>query len=159
MKDNLRQAMGRFATGVTVVTTKNNDEINGMTANALTSVSLEPPLVLVCIDRDNYTSKLINESKVFALNILGNDQQELSDIFARPGAGKADNLHDLKTSEAVTGAPIIDGCLSYLDCRVTKVYAEGDHNIFIGEVVGAGADRDNDPLIFWNGGYRQLEVK
>lgn len=156
MKDNLRQAMGRFATGVTVVTTKNNDEVNGMTANALTSVSLEPPLVLVCIDRDNYTSNLIKEAKIFALNILGEEQQELSDIFARPGSGKAESLQSLKISEAITGAPIIDGSLAYLDCRVSQIHAEGDHNIFIGQVVKAEVKNDSSPLIFWNGGYRRL---
>jgi len=159
MRDNLRQAMGRFATGVTIVTTTNGDEINGMTANALTSVSLEPPLVLVCIDRDNYTSKIISESKIFALNILGADQQELSDLFARPGSGKAESLKDLHTSTAVTGAPLIKGCPAYLDCRVTDIYAQGDHNIFIGEVVKAEVDNDNPPLLFWNGGYRRLNAK
>lgn len=156
MKDNLRTAMGRFATGVSVVTTKNGDEINGMTANALTSVSLEPPLILICVDRDNYTHRLVSESKIFAVNILSESQQELADAFARPGPGKADYLSKLETFKAITGSPIIANCLSYLDCRVVQMHQAGDHTIFIGQVTAAEVKSDNNPLIYWNGSYRRL---
>lgn len=148
--------MGKFATGVSIVTTRNEDEINGMTANALTSVSLDPPMVLICIDRDNYTNKLITGAKNFAINILANDQQELSDSFARPGAGKADYLAKIETFTAVTGAPIISGCLAYIDCHVTDIHQAGDHTIFIGEVAEAELAKDAAPLVYWNSDYREL---
>ena len=156
MKDNLRAAMGRFATGITIVTTRKDDEINGMTANAVASVSLEPPQILVCIDRDNYSAKLISESRVFALNILAADQQELSDAFARPGAGKSKYLNIIPTTEAVTGSPIIEGCLAYLDCTLANTYQSGDHIIFIGKVEKAEVKSEANPLIYWNSSYHQI---
>lgn len=156
MRDNLRAAMGRFATGVAIITTKKEGEINGMTANSLTSVSLNPPMVLICIDRDNYSHKLIAESKVFAINFLGAGQQELSDAFARPGSGKAEYLARLETTSAATGSPIISGSLAYIDCRVAAIHAAGDHSIFVGEVAAAEVMVDQDPLLYWNGGYREI---
>lgn len=157
MKDSFRAAMGRFAAGVTVVTMASSDEVNAMTATAVSSVSLEPPLVLVCIDRDNHSNKLISEGAAFAINILAEDQQELSDTFARPGAGKTEALATVSSSKGPSGSPIIDGCLAHLDCELFASHSAGDHTIFIGKVLRAEiSDNDKKPLLYWNGSYANI---
>ena len=157
MKESFRAAMGRFAAGVSIVTMASGDEVNAMTATAVSSVSLEPPLVLVCIDRDNHSNKVISEGGAFAINILTEEQRELSDAFARPGAGKADALATIGTHQELSGSPIIDGCLAYLDCQVFASHSAGDHTIFIGKVLKAEvSDAKKQPLLYWNGSYARI---
>lgn len=157
MKESFRTAMGRFAAGVTVVTMASPDEVNAMTATAVSSVSLEPPLVLVCVDRDNHSNKLITESGAFAINILAQDQREFSDTFARPGAGKAEALAAISSSRGPSGSPIIEGCLAYLDCELFASHNAGDHTIFIGKVLKAEVSEANEkPLLYWNGSYAKI---
>ena len=147
-----RKIMGQFATGVTVMTMKNGDETWGMTANAVTSVSLDPPLVLVCVEKGNQTHPRVSEAGCFALNILAADQQELSDRFAFVGPKDCSGL-DVTTD--TTGAPILAGTLGHVDCQVHEVVTAGDHDIFLGEIVG-GAFCEGAPLLFFAGGYKQL---
>ena len=147
-----RKIMGQFATGVTVVTIKNGDETWGMTANAVTSVSLDPPLVLVCVETGNQTHPRLSEAGCFVLNILAADQKELSDRFAFVGPKDCSGL---EVAAAVTGAPVLPGTLGYVDCRVHQVMAAGDHDIFLGEILG-GELSEGEPLIFFAGGYRAL---
>jgi flavin reductase (DIM6/NTAB) family NADH-FMN oxidoreductase RutF len=149
-----RKIMGQFATGVTVITMTNGDETWGMTANAVTSVSLDPPLVLVCVERKNQTHPRLSEAGCFAINILAAGQKELSDRFAFPGPKDCSGL-DVTT--AVTGAPILPGTLGHVDCQVHQVVAAGDHDIFLGEIVG-GELSGGEPLVFFSGGYRELAV-
>ena len=152
-KERFRRVMGQFATGVTVVTTRLGDEVHGLTANAICSVSLEPLLVLVCVDHAADTHPLLEKSGVFAVNILSHDQEDLSRLFAGPTEEKMGRLEAMGYRTAVTGAPIIDGCLAYLDCRVVAAYPGGDHTIFIGRVEEAEIGEDSPPLLFFRGRY------
>jgi len=152
-KEHFRRVMGQFATGVTVVTTRLGDEVHGLTANAICSVSLEPLLVLVCVENSADTHPLLEQSGVFAVNILSREQEHLSRLFAGPTEEKAGRLEAMGYRTAVTGAPIIEGCLAYLDCRIVATYPGGDHTIFVGEVLEAEIGEDNPPLIFFRGRY------
>src|SRR5437016_5237638 len=127
-----RRIMGRFATGVTVVTTKGEEHLCGLTANAVASLSLEPPLLLVAVDRRSHSHGCFKKNKCFAVNVLSADQEELSRRFARTGPKE---FADLGTTTAITGAPILKGALAYADCRLVEVLTGGDHDIFIGEIV------------------------
>ena len=152
-KDHFRRVMGQFATGVTVVTTRLGDEVHGLTANAICSVSLEPLLVLVCVDHSADSHHLLEKSGIFAVNILSHKQEDLSRLFAAPTEEKAGRLASIGYRTAVTGAPIIEGCLAYLDCRIVAAYPGGDHTIFIGQVKGAEISGDGSPLLFFHGRY------
>lgn len=147
-----RRIMGRFATGVTVVTTRYQGELVGLTANAVASLSLEPPLVLVAIDRASQTHPKLVASGCYAVNILSADQQELSQRFAQRGPK---DFSDLELTTAVTGAPILAGVLGWVDCRVTQILPGGDHDIFVGQIE-AGGCRDGRPLLFFAGRYGRL---
>ncbi len=152
-QDEFRRVMGQFVTGVTVVTTRLRDELHGMTANAVTSLSLEPPLVLVCVDRAADTHDILAQSGVFALNILSRGQEELSIHLAWKETEGAHRLDAVPHRFGVTGSPILDGCLAYLDCRVVAQYPGGDHTIFVGEVEDARSLSEEGPLIFFRGRY------
>ncbi|MDA0834186.1 MAG: flavin reductase family protein [Planctomycetota bacterium] len=147
-----RKIMGMFATGVTVVTTSDGQKHNGLTANALTSLSLDPPLVIVAVDRRAASHKSIMENRCFAVNILTQEQQPLSDRFAKSGPK---DFSDLKYTSAITGSPILADTLGYVDCQVTHVMPGGDHDIFVGEIVAGGAGIGN-PLLYFQGKYRNI---
>lgn len=147
-----RRIMGKFATGVTVASTRVGEETWGMTANGVTSLSLDPPLVLLAIVRNSQSHAKFKDGGCFALNILAADQETLSTRFASSGPK---DFSDLETITAVTGAPILAGALGWVDCRVVDVLAGGDHDIFLGEIV-AGDARDGDPLLFFSGKYARL---
>ena len=152
-KEDFRRAMGRFATGVTVITTRLGDDLHGMTANAVTSLSLDPMMVLVCVDKTADTHDILSKAGVFAVNILNREQSEISDRFAKKEFDGAHGLEDIPHSFAITGAPIIDGTLAYLDCRTLTEQHGGDHTIFIGEVLEAKETSEDSPLVFYRGSY------
>jgi flavin reductase (DIM6/NTAB) family NADH-FMN oxidoreductase RutF len=154
--DEFRRAMGRFPTGVTVVTTRLGDDLHGMTANAVTSLSLDPMLVLVCIDKAADTHDILAQAGVFAVNILNRTQADLSDRFAKKEFDGAHGLDEVPHGFAVTGSPIIEGAIAYLDCRTAMEHHGGDHTIFIGEVVEAKELSDDAPLVFYRGNYGQF---
>ena len=147
-----RQIMGRFATGVALVSTLDGDKPAAMTANGIASLSLDPPLILFTLAKNNYLHGCLKKHKVFAVNILAEHHKDLSNYFAKPGPKDFSTL-DLKTAE--TGAPILADALAHLDCRVVDVHPGGDHDIFIGEIV-AGQWREGRPLLFYDGDYAQL---
>ncbi len=155
--DLFRRVGAQFATGVTVVTTALDGQTHGMTANAFTTVSLEPPLVLVCVDWRARTHRFIEQSGAFAVNILAADQQDLSVFFAGPHNQLADELAEVPHRAGATGSPLIDGAVGYLDCRLVAAYPAGDHTIFVGEVVDADYVPGRPPLIFHEGRYTRLE--
>jgi len=152
-KEHFRRVMGQFATGVTVVTTRLGDQVHGLTANAVCSVSLEPLLVLVCVDHTADSHNLLEKSGIFAVSILSREQEDLSRLFASTTEDKSSRLEAIGQRTAVTGAPIIEGCLAYLDCRIVAAYPGGDHTIFIGQVEEAEITDDSPPLIFFRGRY------
>jgi len=155
--DDFRRVMGQFATGVTVVTTRLGDELHGMTANAVAALSLEPLLVLVCVDKAADSHDILARSGTFAVNILSHEQAELSTRFADKDTEVAHRLDEVPHRFAATGSPILEGCLAYLDCRVVAQYPGGDHTIFVGQVEDAGAVEDGAPLIFHRGRYLRLD--
>jgi flavin reductase (DIM6/NTAB) family NADH-FMN oxidoreductase RutF len=149
-----RRIFGRFATGVTVLSTIADKEAWGMTANAVTSLSLEPPLVLVAVVRNSATDGYLKTCRCFALNILGAEQRDLSTRFSEPGPR---DFSDLETKTAVTGCPILVDAIAWVDCRVVDIFSGGDHEIVIGEIVAGDAHRgDKKPLLFYSGQYARL---
>src|SRR5258708_1053110 len=147
-KDFFRQVMGHFATGVTVVTTNNHGELAGLTVNAFCSVSLDPPLVLVCVDLSSTTLSHMRDSGIFAVNILTDKQEELSSCFATSSSERYENFCYAEHHVATTGAPIIDGALAFIDARIVAEYPGGDHVIFLGQVEAIGT---TDYVAFANG--------
>ncbi|MDR7237524.1 flavin reductase family protein [Neobacillus drentensis] len=145
-----RSAMGKFATGVTVITTEVEGEIHGMTANAFMSVSLDPKLVVISIGEKAKILNKIKESKIFTVNILAADQEELSMIFA--GQLKE---HKEVTFERLDGKPVLSGAVAQIACEVSAEHVEGDHTLFIGKVTDIHLE-DAEPLVFYNGKYRSL---
>lgn len=151
-----RDIMGQFATGVTVVTTRFGDgEVTGMTANAVMSLSLDPPLVVVSVDKEATMHQALADGQCYVINILARDQEHLSNRFATPGPKDFSDL-DLRKGE--TGAPILSGTLAYLDCKLVNSLPAGDHDLFVGEVL-AGELGAGDPLLYFAGGYRGIADK
>jgi flavin reductase (DIM6/NTAB) family NADH-FMN oxidoreductase RutF len=152
-----RQALSHFATGVTVVTTQGSEHPYGMTANAFASVSLDPPLVLICVVNGTEGATSIHTNGVFTVNVLSEEQEALSRYFAsseRPrGWATFENIPYLRSE---TGSPILDGIAAHFDCRLASSYEAGDHVIFIGEVVGLGTDPAKKPLLFHHGRYKRI---
>jgi flavin reductase (DIM6/NTAB) family NADH-FMN oxidoreductase RutF len=147
-----RRIMGHFATGVTVVTARHNGEIQGMTANAVTSLSLHPPLVLVAVDKTASMHAALTGSRHFALNILSDAQENLSRRFAMRGPKE---VNDVSWTAASSGAPVLGDALAWVDCRLAEILPGGDHDIFIGEIL-AGDCREGLPLLYFCGKYRRL---
>jgi len=149
----LRHAMGQFATGVTVVTTIGADgRPVGTTANAVSSLSLDPPLLLVCFDRSSQTLAAIGTHRAFAVNVLAAPQEELSANFARRGL--AADWDDVPHRPGRTGSPRLHGVLASLECTVEHRLPGGDHEIIVGRVRHIQAcDSDAAPLLFWRGQY------
>lgn len=148
-----RRILGKFATGVTVASTKIGDETWGMTANAVTSLSLDPPLVILCVQKDAHSHSKFKEGGCFALNILSAQQQEISDRFAFKGPK---DFSGLETTTADTGAPILKDALGWVDCKLKEILPGGDHDIFIGEIVDGDAANEGQPLLYYGGKYAAL---
>jgi flavin reductase (DIM6/NTAB) family NADH-FMN oxidoreductase RutF len=152
-KNQLRQVMGHFATGVTIITTLNKSgQLHGLTANAFTSVSLEPPLLLISVDKKAESWPAFEESKVFTVNILADSQEALSRKFAVSGGNKFEGV---AYRIGANGAPILDGVLTYIECTLFAAYEGGDHSLYLGEIQQAET-REGKPLLFFRGGYRAL---
>ena len=150
-----RQAWGKFATGVSVITTvHDDDEIHGMTANGITSVSLDPLLALVAAGHNTTSYPLIKESGRFAINILSEEQQAIAEYYARPTDQKTGDV-PMSFSRTAQGAATLDGSLAYMDCRVVNEYVAGDHTLFIGQVeeINVASGR---PLLFFEGRFNSL---
>lgn len=126
-----------------------------MTANAIASVSLQPPLVLACIEQVARTHQLVLDSGIFAINILTEDQGRLAQLMAGEADEEGRRLRGISTTRAITGAPIITGSLAYLDCRVVAQHPAGDHTIFVAEVVAAGI-ATGQPLLHYRSRYWKL---
>ena len=153
----LRNVLGAFPSGVTVITT-GVERPYGMTASAFSAVSLDPPLVLVCVNNGTEGCECIEHNRAFAVNILSSDQEPLSRYFASKDRIRGpDTFNHIPHRTAVTRSPILDGAAAFLDCRLHASHLAGDHTIFIGEVVAIDADPQTPPLVFHLGSYRRLE--
>jgi flavin reductase (DIM6/NTAB) family NADH-FMN oxidoreductase RutF len=153
--DTFRAVLGRFASGVTVVTATDGErQDHGMTVSAFCSLSLAPPLVLVCIDRAASMHDLLQQGVAFAVNILSAGQEAVSRRFS---TGDPPNRFDgLGYTRGQTGVPLLDDVLAWLECRVATRHEEGDHTVVVGRVETAGA-RQERPLLYYRGGYATLE--
>jgi flavin reductase len=161
MKDDggpsLRAMMGRFATGVTVVAARHGPLLAGMTANAIASISLDPPLLMASINRESETHVAIVGSHSFAISVLGAGQLAIAECFALPTtAAKLQRFCDAPWHEAETGSPIVDGAIAYFDCRLSESHPAGTHTLFIGEIVAAGYDESGEPLLWYGSRYRRM---
>ena len=152
----LRKALGTFMTGVTVITTVDESgSPRGFTANSFTSVSLDPPLILVCIAHDAYSYPVYSATERFGVNILADDQRQVSGVFAGKAPDKFDHVSWRQES---TGSPIIDGAVAWLDCQVHDRVEAGDHMVLIGRVVNFGHTAAN-PLGYCRGSYLSSELE
>ncbi len=152
--DEFRDVLGRWASGVTIVTSRAGDRVHGMTVSAFSSVSLDPPLVLVCADKSSDTCALIAESGVFAVNILASEQDALSQRFATQ-RDEHRRFEGLALESAVTGSPLLPG-LASLDCTLVGSHDAGDHVIYVGRVEALRRFTDGEPLLYYCGAYRTL---
>ena len=154
---DFRVAMGCFATGVTVITVDQDGEIHGMTANAFSSVSLDPPLVLVCVDHRARTHAHLHARKRFGVNVLAADQRSISEYYAR---STETHQHAEESGASFDrtphGTPVLHGALAYLECRLHSAQPAGDHTIFIGEVEDVKI-REGKPLLYFRSKYRSME--
>lgn len=151
-----RDVLRHFPAGVTLVTIRVGEIRHGLTVSAFASVSPEPPLVAVMIDHAHRAHELLLEpGAVFAVNILAEEHQELSDRFAWGPDGERFAIGSWGVAE--TGAPVLEDAVAWLDCRIHSRHPAGSHSLYIGEVVATGVPRpDGRPLVYWNRGYRQL---
>ena len=142
--------MSRLVTGVALVTSRFEGSAHGLTVNAVSSVSLNPPLVLVCLDRNGKSHDPIIGSRAFAVSVLGRDQEELAHRFAR-GTRRA-RFAGVEFRDAASGSPVLRDALAWLDCAIRAVHPAGDHSIVVGEALTCGAV-EGDPLVFFRSGY------
>jgi len=157
--DTFRTVMGHFVTGVTVVTALRGDQPQGITVNALSSVSLEPPLVMVALDRRRFITPTVRAAGRFAVNVLAESQQALSDCFAgaevTPGR---DEFCGAAWHPGETGLPLIDSAIASLECTVVETFSAGDHDLFIGRVDAlVSGDASADPLLYYRRRYLRIE--
>lgn len=157
-----KNVMAQFASGVTIVTVHHAGQRHGLTASSFTSVSLNPPLILVCVGKELYSHRLIEKSRAFAVNILSARQLDWGVRFADPKV--EDRFAGIEYTTALTGSPVLPGCLAWADCRLHNVCDGGDHTIFIGEVVAGGAPNAGKrtaeaPLLYYNRAWRYLAAE
>jgi len=155
-----RKAMGSFATGVTVITVDCEGEVHGMTANAFASVSLDPLLVLVCVDHRARTHAHLHARKRFGVNVLEVNQRAISEYYAdlSPTHEHAEREAGARFERTQHGTPVLHGALAYLECRLHTAQDAGDHTIFIAEVEDVVV-RHGDPLLYFRGEYREIGTK
>jgi flavin reductase (DIM6/NTAB) family NADH-FMN oxidoreductase RutF len=157
--DIFRAVMGHFVTGVSVVTALDGDRPFGITVNALSSVSLQPPLVMVALDRRRFLTPIVRAGGRYAVNILGEDQQALSDCFAgAPVTPGRDAFCGAAWHPGGTGLPLLDGAIATLECTVVETFSAGDHDLFIGRVDTLGSQgREAMPLLYYRRRYLRIE--
>jgi flavin reductase (DIM6/NTAB) family NADH-FMN oxidoreductase RutF len=152
--DDFRQVLAHFASGVTIVTTCDAEQRpTGLTASAFCSVSLDPPLILICVDHKSQSYPHLRESGRFAINILHQGHEQLSRRFA---SSRLDKFDGVPFTLGTLGVPLIDAALAYLECRTVSAHVEGDHTIFVGRVEAVGVG-EGDPLLYYRGKYHRIQ--
>lgn len=148
----LKDVFGRFATGVTVITSRHGDDVHGMTASAVSSLSADPPLLMVAVDHRAAMCDFLKKSGTFTVNVLTRGQEALSNRFAQRGPKE---MSDIPLGDSMTGSPVFAESLAYAECRIRHILPGGDHDIFVGEIV-AGQGGTGEPLVYYKGKYRSL---
>jgi flavin reductase (DIM6/NTAB) family NADH-FMN oxidoreductase RutF len=151
-----RQIVGHFATGVTVITTAVDGWLHGMTANAVASLSLDPLLFLVCVDKSAHMHGQMEKAGRFGVNVLASDQEDVSRLFATSMEPERERLGGFAYSLGQHGTPVLEKALAHIECDVTGRFEGGDHSIFIGTVLDGEVTREAPPLLFYRGGYRRI---
>jgi flavin reductase (DIM6/NTAB) family NADH-FMN oxidoreductase RutF len=154
--EELRAAMRAWTSGVTIVTAAHEGEQHGMTVSSFTSVSLEPPLIIISLQDTTRTRELVYHAQAFGVTILASDQEAISNRFAGRNPGSENRMAEVETETLVTGAPLIKGGLAYIDCRVKQSIDVGPNTLFVGEVVATRAMSESRPLVYHARQYRQL---
>lgn len=152
--DEFRELLGHFATGVTIVTVNTGDRYHGMTVNAFSSVSLDPPLVQFCADVETQTHDLVADVGHYGVNVLTRSQESLSNRFAGAHHELADPFEDIDLRTGATGAPLFQDALAVFDCSLAASHEAGDHTIYVGRIEeGSVQNPDEPPLTFFTGNY------
>jgi flavin reductase (DIM6/NTAB) family NADH-FMN oxidoreductase RutF len=151
-----RHFMRRYPTGVTVVTAQSGDVQHGMTANSVTTLSLDPPAYVICVAKTARLHPIIEESRKFCVNLLGADQSDVSVTFAKTDLTDDERWAAVESRDSELGPRFIEGCTGYAECKVTASYDGLTHTIYIGEVLRLELGEDKPPLIFYGGTYRHL---
>jgi flavin reductase (DIM6/NTAB) family NADH-FMN oxidoreductase RutF len=154
--DDFKGALGSWAAGVTVVTTRHEDLVYGITVSSFSSLSVDPLLILVCLANSNRLPKMVADSGKFAVSILAEDQGAISQYFSTSKREPLPEFEDIGTIEWHTGSPIIDGAIAHIDCEVHELLAGGDHTIAVGRVLGAAFNPEKKPLLYFRRGYRSI---
>lgn len=152
-----RSVLARYVTGVVVVSACVDGVDHAMTANSFTSASLEPPLVLVCIDRESRFHEAVAATDSWAVSVLAADAEDTARWFARRGRPLAGQFDQVAASRGgVSGAMLVDGALAHLECRTERMFPGGDHDILLGRVRSLAVDTDSEPLLFYRHGFRRM---
>lgn len=156
--DDFKGALGSWAAGVTIVTTKQNDLVYGITVSSFSSLSVDPLLIIVCIAKSNKLADMVVDTKKFAVSILAEGQDDISNAFSKSGRDPLPEFEGVTTITAETGCPIINGSIAYLDCELHEALEGGDHIIAVGRVVAASYDPGVKPLMYFRRGYRTVKM-
>lgn len=156
LSEDLREVMRHWTTGVSVVTSRHEGHTHGMTVNSLTSVSLDPPRVVVTLANRTRTCQLVQASGIFGVTILSEEQGEISDRFAGRVPDGDDRFHDLSLFSMKSGAPLLEGGLAFLDCQVVHTYSMPNSTLFVGEVLAARYEQGGNPLVYLNRKYHRV---
>jgi flavin reductase (DIM6/NTAB) family NADH-FMN oxidoreductase RutF len=157
--EDFKAALGSWCAGVTVVTTRQDDLVYGITVSSFTSLSLDPRLILVCLADSNRLPRMIEQTQRFAVSILAEGQEQVSSYFAVSGREPVPAFEEFGTIEWYTGSPIIDGALAHLDCELHEAIHAGDHTIIIGHVLGAATQPEQKPLLYFRRAYRTVTTE
>lgn len=155
-RDQFRDVLARFVSGVVVVTTAAADGYHGVTVSAFCSVSLDPPLVLACIDRDTQGNDRLADAPAFAINILSREQSFLADQFSGRAPLADPKFARVPHRVGALGAPLIEGCVAWIECRPWARYPGGDHTIFVGHVEHVALGEADDPLVYFDRAFTEL---
>ncbi len=156
--DQLRDALRFWTTGVTIVSANSQGVVHGMTVNSFTSLSLEPPLVMISLEKVTRTHGLVTAAGAFGVSILSQEQRELSDRFAGRESERSDRFDGVASFSMESGSPLLSQALAFFDCRVSATHDAGTHTLFVGDVLAAGLPAENSmqPLVYFNRNYRHL---
>ena len=155
--DTFKNALASWASGVTVLTTEHEGQVYGITASSFSTLSMDPLLVLVCIQNGNHLERMVPASGKFAVSVLATGQDAISNHFAVSGRDPGPELDGFETFTDQTGCPILTDAIAHLDCELESVLPGGDHVIAVGRVVGAASDAGKEPLLYFRRGYHGLD--
>lgn len=151
--EEISEALETFTYGVYVVSGSRGEEVSALTAGMVMQISFSPPMVLVGVGKTKYTHDVIQEGEVFAVSVLAEGQEELGRHFGRQSGRDVDKFAGVPCRTAETGAPILEGCAAWLDCKLVGSYAAGDHTVFVGRVLDAGLDTAQQPMLLRRDDY------